>query len=175
MTTKESKAAEKELYEPIRKYLEEAFREKFGRCYLEITADGSFSELLKRAVRHDIVFSLLGRKASPDLTGFIASARSPSAPSYRIEVEAFITVEVKREKIALQDIYQAKMYGDLFQAKYSLLISPEEIPQIIVRLHQQLFVLSRFMTGWHLYIGQWDSHDKVIYEWLPEPPFPGQF
>ena len=170
MTTNNSKVAEKELYEPIRKYLDEAFRDKFGRCYLEITSDGSFSELLKSAVRRDIVFSFLGRKASPDLTGFIASVPSPWTPSSRINVQDFITVEIKREKIRLQDIYQAKMYGDLFQAKYSLLISPEEIPQEIVRLHQQLFVLYRFMGSWGLYIGEWDSHDKAIYEWLPESP-----
>lgn len=178
MATKGRKALEKELYDPVKRHLEDRFRQKFGfgNCYLEITADGSFSDTLKSFVRHDIVFSFLGKKASPDLAGFIIREGAPPlwAPTLsRSDIKDFITVEIKREKIAPQDIYQAKMYGDLFQAKYALLISPEPIPEEIRRLNQNLFVTYRFMSGWYLHIGQWFGQANSIAEsrWLPHSPF----
>jgi hypothetical protein len=175
MATNSRKTAEKELYEPIKKYLEEAFTKKFGNCYLETTANGIFSDAIKKVVRHDIIFSFLGKKASPDLAGFIHAKGSNwvtvlEGPSI---VKDFITVEIKRGKITLQDIYQTKMYGDLFQAKYALLISPEDIPEEIRRLDKHLFVTYRFMSGWHLHIGEWSSETNAIGEftWLPYSPF----
>ena len=44
-----------------------------------------------------------------------------------------MVVEVKNEVIKLEDIYQTKKYADLFDAKYALLISPEEIPEELIR------------------------------------------
>ena len=82
-------------------------------------------------------------------------------------------MEIKREKVTPQDIYQAKMYGDLFQAKYALLISPEQIPEEIRRLQQQLFIINRFMSGWVVYIGQWEvmAGSGFVTMWFPESPF----
>ncbi|GAH95239.1 unnamed protein product, partial [marine sediment metagenome] len=79
------------------------------------------------------VFSFL-RTASPDLTGFVLKNGVDISTASRLDVESFITVEVKPTRITLQDIYQAKMYGDLFYAKYALLISPEIIGEEIRRL-----------------------------------------
>lgn len=165
---------ERELYEPVRAYLAEVFAEKFGNCYLEITADGVFGSLLKKMVRHDIIFSYLRRKASPDLTGFIHSRGSEVVVTYGPNiVKDFITVEIKSGKITLQDIYQAKMYGDLFSARYALLISPESIPEEIRRLDTQLFVTRRYMSGWVIYAGQWITQGSytIISNWLPSAPF----
>ncbi|GAI50988.1 unnamed protein product, partial [marine sediment metagenome] len=61
---------EKELYEPIREFLHSKFLETFGNCHLEITANGHFSETIKMFVRHDIIFTFLKRRVSPDLAGF---------------------------------------------------------------------------------------------------------
>jgi len=177
MTTKSSKTVEKELYEPIKKYLKKAFGEKFGNCYLETTANGVFSDLLKSVVRHDIIFSFLGRKVSPDLTGFIHTEGSkwiPLALEGPNIVKDFITVEIKSGRITLQDIYQAKMYGDLFQAKYALLISLKPIPGEVRRLDERLFFVTfRYMRGWYLYIGEWNMSANAINEfrWLPRSPF----
>ncbi|GAH78192.1 unnamed protein product, partial [marine sediment metagenome] len=176
MKTVNGKVSEKALYEPIREYLAQAFQEKFGNCHLETTANGVFSGELKRVVRHDIIFSFLGKKASPDLTGFIHRAgsdwivvRSPS------DIQDLITVEIKPEKITIQDIYQAKMYGDLFQAKYALLVSPDEIPEEIRRLDKQIMVTYRYMGGSLLYIGRWVSsvyglEINAVEGWLPRSP-----
>ena len=174
MTTNSRKTSEKELYEPIKKYLLNAFTEKFGNCYLEVTAQGVFSEPLKSVVSNDIIFHFLGRKAAPDLTGFIHTGGTQWTPWTISSIKDFVTVEIKNEKITLQDVYQAKMYGDLFQAKYALLVSSRLIPEEIKRLDQRLFAVThRYMTGWHLYIGCWSSEVNRIAEseWLPRSPY----
>jgi hypothetical protein len=168
------KTAEKELYAPVKEYLTEIFTEKFGNCYLEITADGVFSDLLKKVIRNDIIFTFLRKKISPDLTGFIHSRGSELVLTYGPSVvKDFITVEIKRKKIAPQDIYQAKMYGDLFQAKYALLISSVLIPEEIRRLDKQIFLTHRFMSGWAVHVGEWcvDEGAVIISNWIPRPPF----
>jgi len=141
-----------------------AFAAKFENCHMEITAGGRFGETLKSVVRYDIIFSFLGKKASPDLAGFIRSEYG---------VKDYIIVEVKRSKLTLQDVYQVKLYGDLFSARYALLISPEPVPEEIKRLNQSLFVLSRFMTGWQTHLGQWNPISNKVLEtsWFPESPF----
>lgn len=176
MDANSSKTAEKELYEPVKECLEKAFREKFGNCYLETTANGIFSDMLKSTIRDDIIFSFLGKKASPDLTGFIHTRGSkwvfPSIEGPSI-VKDFITVEIKRGKITPQDIYQTKMYGDLFRAKYALLISPELIPEEIRRLNERVFMTYRYMSGWYLYIGKCSTFKGKtgISGWIPYSPF----
>jgi len=166
------KPRERDLYEPIKEYLTKSFTQKFDNCYLEITAEGVFSTTLKSVVRHDIVFYFL-RKKAPDLVGFIARKQSEwVASSVSSIVQDYITVEIKKDKIALEDIYQAKMYGDLFQAKYALLISPERIPEEIKRLDQNTYVTHRFMSGWCVHVGQWISMANCVEQnWLPRSPF----
>lgn len=173
MSNEETKELlEKDIYEPIREYLTKSFTQKFGNCFLEITAEGVFSSTLKTVVRHDIVFYFL-RKKAPDLVGFIARKQSEWDASFVPGiVQDYITVEIKRNKITLEDIYQAKMYGDLFQAKYALLISPERIPEEIKRLDQNTYVTRRYMSGWCVHVGKWISAANAIEQnWLPCPPF----
>lgn len=179
--SKKSEALEKELYEPIKEYLEEAFKQKFGSCHLETTANGVFSGLLKSVIRHDIIFSFMGKAASPDLAGFIFTGpllwSAPSMIKDSPSIKDFITVEIKRGKITPQDIYQAKMYGDLFSAKYALLISSEPIPEELRRLDEQLTITGRFMSGWVVYIGEWtgtSGSEMYEYRWLPHSPFKAQ-
>lgn len=165
MATKRKAESEEGLYKPVREFLHSTFLAKFSDCHLEITASGRFGETLKKAVRHDIIFAFLVKKASPDLAGFIRN---------QFGINDFITVEIKPGKITVQDIYQAKLYGDLFSAKYALLISPQPVPEEIKRLHQNLFILNRFMSGWQVYIGQWEdeSSNRVIEaSWFPKSPF----
>jgi len=163
VTARQKKPLEKALYEPIEKYLQSAFSAKLGNCQLEITAGGSFSPSLKSAVRHDIIFAFLGKRASPDLVGFIRG---------KYGIDDYIVVEVKRDAVTLQDIYQAKMYGDLFSARYALLLSPEPVPEEIKRLHGNTFILNRFMSGWQVYIGQWNESSSVVIQgsWFPQSP-----
>ena len=171
---KTTRVANNEFCVSIKEYLEDALIQKFGNCHLEITAGGVFSNTIRSVVRHQLMFSFLGKRMSPDLTGFIhiqgSDAVVPLTPSI---VKEFITVQVKRGKITLQDIYQSKMYGDLFTAKYALLISSEPIPENIIRIDQRIFLTYRSMRGWYLYIGEWHSGSNTtgeIWQWLPHSP-----
>lgn len=177
MKANSKKRAEIELYEPIRKYLIKRLKRSFSNYYLEVTSRGKYSETLKHLVRQDIVFHFL-KKASPDLTGFILREDLSESIATSSDVKSFITVEVKRdENITLQDIYQAKMYGDLFCAKYALLISTEIIGEEIRRLHDRLSILNRF-RGWKVYVGQVVSKREgkstiTVTDciWFPRDPF----
>lgn len=167
---------EVELYEPVKEYLNRILRQSFSSYHLEITARRSFSEGLKHLLRYDITFAFL-RMAPPDLVGFVLKEGIHGRIASRSDVSSFITVEVKPGKIRLQDIYQAKMYGDLFYAKYALLVSPETIGEEIRRLHEKLSILSRF-RGWKVYVGQLyiERRRRSIIEvtdciWFPETPF----
>ncbi len=169
MKTVNGKVSEKELYEPIRQCLMTQLTDETHRCHLEVTADGAFSHTLKSYVRQDIIFSFLRKKASPDLTGYIEKRGPDVVIGSMSSIQGFITVEIKTGKITLQDIYQAKMYGDLFGAKYALLISPERIPEEIRRLDQQIKVTGRYMSGWVVYVGEWYDKESTLepFRWLP--------
>ena len=165
---------EQDLYEPIRRYLASLLQRSFDCHHLEVTANGAYSQTLRHFVRNDIVFSFL-KTASPDLTGFVLKNGVDISLASSSDVESFITVEVKPTKITLQDIYQAKMYGDLFYAKYALLISPEIIGEEIRRLHEKLRILNRF-RDWKTYVGEVVIQDvqKVVVQdciWYPKTPF----
>lgn len=155
------KFEEKELYPLIRYELGNKFKSQGQPCYLEITADGKFSETIKSAIREDIIFTFLKKKASPDITGWTSA-------------KEFIVAEVKNEKITIQDIYQTKMYMDLFRAKYGFLISTEPLPTEIKRLHERFWILNTTSYGYTIVtLTQFDPENKKFNEesWFPESPF----
>ena len=182
---------EEELYKPVNEYLTQKLKTNHPNCYLEVTAHGTFSETLKRVVGQDIVFSFL-KTESPDLTGFILRPAADVRFAGTKDVKSFMTVEVKRGKVTLKDVYQAKRYGDLFCAEYALLVSLDPVPEEIRRLHRQLSVLNRFqglkvrrskakgwkVAAWKVYIGQAfiKQLDTLTIEiqdmiWFPQTPF----
>lgn len=197
MGTDVQKPAEERLYEPVKEYLSRRLTTYPSNYYhLEITAHGTFSEQLKRVVQDDIVFSFLKRDR-PDLTGFILRKNIDKNLATSRHVRSLITVEVKPDKVALQDIYQASRYGDLFHAEYALLISLEPLQEEIKRLHKQLSLLNRFqglqvarkrlkkgkpirwrVDSWKVYFGQaflMNSSDSRLeiqdIIWFPRNPF----
>src|SRR6266852_9994268 len=115
--------AEADLYDPVLRKLAEQFAGTAGPAYLETSAKG-FTEQIKAAIppNRDILFKFLNRK--PDILGFVAR-------EYRKD---FITVEVKEKSITLDDIYQAKMYKEVFGARYGFLVTAAEIPEQLKRL-----------------------------------------
>jgi len=155
-------AKETELYEPIRLYLINKFWDKFENCTLEDTHKGKFSENIKKEIPqyHDIIFSFL-RKERPDLTGYVKQTYGTD----------FITVEIKSERIKLDDVYQAKKYADLFQAKYGFLLSTHKIPTEIKRLHNRTYILRTTVGYQNLILGQYSTSQKSIIEWFEKSPF----
>ena len=171
-----SELKEKELYGQVKSEFEKLFNHKFGNCHLEITATGIFSEKLKSKVKQDIVFAFIKRmkgseSRSPDITGFVSS--SFGFPTSSFSVADLTTIEAKNETISLGDVYQAKMYVELFDAKYGFLVSTDLIPTEIKKLHNVHSILNRFRYGAYLGLVEFDTKSRSIAHesWFPDPPF----
>jgi hypothetical protein len=121
---------ERSYYASIKEWLEQILKEKFASYHLEITADKKFSNVLKAQIdrNRDLIFNFL-KEAPPDITGFVKGEYS----------REFIVAEVKKQPIKLDDIYQTRKYAELFDARYALLVSTEEIPEEIMRLSKVCF------------------------------------
>lgn len=165
---------EKRLYEPIRKALEKEL-EKYlnsqkermvpffsGKFHLEITANGRyFSEKLKEVLDNDALSIIRVEKFSPDIMGFIEKTQN---------LKELITIEVKDEKVTIQSISRAKLYKDIFRAKYGMLISSKGVGEEIKR-----FISNRWEIRGDVIIAQFDEasnefkFDKKLYSTIPEP------
>lgn len=160
---------ESQLYGSVRKAFESLFIYNFGNCHLEITAFGQFSEKLKEKIKQDIVFTFIKRMKgsehrSPDITGFSTGSFGN---------DHLVTIEVKNETISLGDVYQAKMYAELFYSEYGFLVSVEPIPTELKKLHQVHHILNRFVSGTRLLLVEFDSKtSQIVHDsWFPERPF----
>lgn len=157
------KKQEQEYYPLIKTKLDELLNTKTTNFHLEITANKKFSDKLKAGIREgrDIVFQFL-KEASPDITGFIKNKYSSD----------FIVVEFKRERIKLDDIYQARKYRDLFGAKFAFLVSLGSVPEEIKRLHKVIYpLLSSAGTYEAFVLVHFNEESGEFKEWYPENPF----
>jgi len=152
--------AEDNLYEPIRKVLKGVFGNYIKidkkphyqtrpheypeeNPYLEITANKrTFSEKLKKGFDDETLNIINSEGKFPDITGYVKQKRDSK--------KELITVEIKRHSIRLRDVMQARLYQELFKAKFGLLVSPEGITEERVR-----FLLDKK-------IGKWIRGDLII-------------
>ncbi|MGB8781252.1 MAG: hypothetical protein WCD81_11480 [Candidatus Bathyarchaeia archaeon] len=164
---------EERLYLPIKNALERELKEYLnsqrerigpqftGKVHSEITANGHFPEELKEVLDNEILHIIRVEKFSPDLMGFIEKTQ------YQKEL---ITIEVKDEKISIQSISRAKLYADIFNAKYGMLISTQGIGTETER-----FISNRWAIRGNVIIAQFHeannnfSFDKRLYSTIPEP------
>jgi len=155
---------EANLYQPIKERLDELFATKTNRFHLEVTAAKGLSEKLQgRIPQHrEILFAFLRKR--PDLFGFVEGQYSSD----------LITVEVKERIKKLDDIYQAKLYKEVFDARYGFLITTESIPEDIKRLckttvnilHSASDSACRFLV-----LGQFDQDSGKFVDWFEKDPF----
>jgi len=134
------------------------------KIYLEVTADRGLNTQLKDKIPtgRDLIYFFLKKDARPDLTGFIEIH----------PLVHFIVVEFKNEPLTLDNIYQLKKYADLLDAKYSLLISTDEIPSEIRRLRYVIPDLFSRSGGYNaLTLVHYDSRSQSFLDWFPEDPF----
>ena len=149
MSSKKPKLKETELYAPImnalkgifdRWYVAESYaytKEGYMRApssgitnpHLVITANGEFSEELQRVFDIELFAALYAEKLKPDIMGFVKKKES-SKPEV-------ITVEIKAPALTIRDVLQAKLYSDIFNAKFAFIISPQgiSIPKLKVILN----------------------------------------
>jgi hypothetical protein len=153
---------ERRLYEPVRALLSETLKTKYGEFHLEITANKTFSNKLKSQVslNRDIIFLFL-KDAAPDVTGFVKE-------QYSVD---FVVVEIKSEKLKLDDIYQTRKYAELFDAKLALLVTTEEIPEELKRLSKVVFSLLSLGAYRSFCLIQFDEKANAFVDYFPENPF----
>lgn len=156
--------AEADSYQAIKEKLDELLAATGRNVYLEITATKGLSERLKKEIpqHREIVFAFLRKR--PDFFGFVEGQYGSD----------LITVEVKDRIEKLDDIYQAKLYKEVFSARYGFLITAEPIPEEIKRLckntidilHSPADSVHRFLA-----IGQFDQEKREFVDWFEENPF----
>jgi len=156
--------AEKKYYKAIKDAFEQKFRPKIDNVHLEITSEGKFSSQLKSEIPRDreiIFWFLKGKGQSPDITGYVKKFYSTE----------FIIIEVK-ENLKLDDIYQTMKYRDLFNAKYTFLVTLNPIPEEIKRLCR---VTHHILHTGNIYqffvITYFDKKTNDFIEWFEENPF----
>ena len=162
---------EEQLYAPIKNALQREF-EKYvgygGKVHLEITAKGRFSEELKEALDDRALAILRVERFSPDITGFMQKK------DFGLSSKELVTVEVKPDKIKINHVYRAKLYADVLNARYGILISPKRIPEEIRRFIKERYSIIYRGYG-SLIIAQFDKatdefkFDKKLYSTIPEP------
>ncbi len=121
--------AERDWYDPVEAKLAQQLSVVADNFYLETGAEKGFSERVKAAIPagREIVFSFLRRR--PDILGYVDREYSKD----------LITVEVKEKSLTVEDIYQAKMYKEVFGARYGFLITATAIPEALKRLCRQTY------------------------------------
>lgn len=153
---------EKDYYEPVKNAFEKLFNEK-GTVYLEITSDKPLSNKLKaQTSKHrDIIFYFL-KEAKPDITGFLQRDGHSNS---------MIVIEVKKDEIKLDNIYQARKYGELLETQFVFLVSPKEIPEEIKKLSSVTIDLLSLPYYKKLVLCQFDEKANQIVDWYEENPF----
>jgi len=160
---------EEPLYEPIKNALRTQF-ERFvgskGKVHLEITAKGRFSEELKEALDDRSLSTLRVEKMIPDIVGYLQKEFAYG--------KDLVTVEIKPDRITISNIWRARLYAEVLNAKYGIIISPRKIQEEIRR-----FLKDRINITYRNYnsfvIAQFDKErndfkfDEKLYPKTPEP------
>jgi len=158
---------EQSYYPVIKQKIFELFQSKGREIYLEITANKRFSNRIKSKIpeSRQIIFSFLG-DVRPDITGFIVEDIFSD----------FVIIEIKNERLKLGHIYQARKYADLFEAKFTFLVSSKEIPVEIERLakvtHSLLYASTIYKS---LALTHFDTETESFEDWYPENPFEKEY
>jgi len=159
---------EEQLYKPIKNALQIQF-ERFvgseGKVHLYITANGHFPEELKEALDDKALGILRIEKMIPDIVGFLQKDQ------YNKDL---VTVEIKPDRITINDIWKARLYAEVLNAKYGIIISPKKLQEEIKR-----FLRDRISITYRNYnsfvIVQFDTErndfkfDEKLYPKTPEP------
>src|SRR5262249_19284495 len=156
--------AEKQYYPRLKTLIEEALKSRFAEFHVEITASKNFTNKLKAQIpeHRNLIFHFL-REAPPDLTGFVKGEYNATD---------FLVAEFKKGRLRLDDVYQARKYAELFDAKYALLITTEEIPEELKRLSKVVYSLLH-LSHWSrkFVIARFDEERDAFVEWFEEHPF----
>lgn len=158
------------MYEAVKEWLIAYFntRRKVGcSCHLESTTPNKpFSNHVRCLFSDELLFLLKIEGFYPDLIGYVEVS---GESRHRI-----MTVEVKGEKAKLKDIFQAKEYGEIFQADYALLISSQPLPIEIKKILEKRPDLLSYSAGYRtLKVAELELDQKksiLAMNWVTPPP-----
>ncbi len=150
---------EKELYEPVRTALERSFAAIGKRAFSETGATKGLGEPLKALIPpgHEILFRFLNRR--PDIVGYVESNRG----------NQIFTAEVKRGGLTIQDIYQAKMYKELFGATFGFLVGTQPVLEELKRLLRNIPIILGSAGDWtfnFLALARFDVESGTLTDWF---------
>jgi hypothetical protein len=157
---------EAELYEPIMSCLRGSFAAVGKSVHLEIAATKGLSEKVKRAIPmgKEIVFSFL-RQHRPDIIGVIEGEGV---------LNPLVIVEVKAKSLTLDDVYQAKQYKEVLEARGGILVTVHPIPEDLRRLCAQnwdILCSASDSAYKFLAICQFDIAPGKFIDWFRDNPF----
>jgi hypothetical protein len=129
---------------------------------LDITADG-FPQSSQALLQSNVLYLLDSREFRPDLFGHIG----PDCTQAYGRRDFVLTVEVKLGAPALRDLFQAKMYGELYWAPVSLLVATEQPEERLRRLLSERLDLFGYSGGnYQLYLCRYSESTGRIDWWL---------
>ena len=148
---------EHDLYEPVKNAIEtELFELGFDSTYIEITANGQFSDAFKNFHIIEQVKMMLNN-LMPDISGYIDNE--------------LLVIEIKDEALTFETIYQAKCYAELVNAKYAFLISNEDFSAKNKAIISRRNDLLRFNHDREILVGIFDIMTNTIKDWYPRRPW----
>jgi hypothetical protein len=155
---------ERALYPGVKKALTAYLRQEDDQItmILEITAD-KFPEKMKPLIPDNVLFLLDSKETRPDLFGEIG----PDCTAVYGQSKFLLTAEVKDGSPTINDVFQAKKYGELYSAQAALLISTEQPEERLRRmLIQRPSLLAYAGATWSLYLCRYSEQNETIDWWF---------
>jgi hypothetical protein len=132
-----------------------------------VTAQGVGDELQSR-LRDEILFLLGSRELRPDILGQVEYPIESHAFYYH---SFFVAAEVKDGIPTIHDLFQAKKYGEIYEAAVTLLVSTQRPEERLLRLLKRNSVLLHLpMSMFSAYVCRFSAKDERIDSWFPEQP-----
>jgi len=163
----ESEEKESRLYSCVRDTLQSYFCSGSIDCLFEVTAEG-VSDELQGKLGDEILFLLGSRELRPDILGHVEHPVESKTFYYH---KFFVATEVKEGSPTINDLFQAKKYGEIYEAAVTLLVSTEKPEERLLRLLKRNPVLLHLpMSMFSAYLCKFSEKSEAIDWWYPEPP-----
>jgi len=155
------------LYMGVRKALTSYFSDGSERCLFDVAAYGVSNELLQE-LPDEILFLLGNRELRPDILGRVEYPLQDKPFYYS---RFFVTAEVKDGPPTINDLFQAKKYGEIYEAAISLLVATEKPEERLLRLLKRKSVLLHLpMSMFRVYLCRYSAEVQAFTWWFPEEP-----
>lgn len=151
--TRKYNEREEAMYEPVRQILLTKFEAMEGEAYLEDTSTGKFSPKMKEGLDLMALHVMRVESMRPDLAGYYQNKQG---------WKERIIVEIKARKIRIKDIFQVRMYADVLNADYCILISSESLTREMREFIKQRYLLNRSMKNVVVSKYQQDNNDIIV-------------